>query len=172
MRIFQFTMLLFTLFSCSSSVKETLETVDQVDLAKYSGLWYEIAAYPNRFEKGCKCVTAEYSIIDSTTVRVINTCVDEKSGKIKKIKGKAFPVESSNNSKLKVQFFWPFKGDYWVLYLDDEYKHAIVGSPDKKFLWILSREPNISKKKLEKLLLIIESKGFDKNKIRLTVQNC
>jgi len=172
MRFYLYLFIFNMLFSCHSNNIEEPETVNGVNLNKYSGLWYEIAAYPNHFEKGCKCVTAEYKIIDSKSVRVINTCVDEKSGKIKTIKGKAFPVENSNNSKLKVQFFWPFKGDYWVLYLDDEYKHAIVGSPDKKFLWILSREPNVNENQLKILRSIIEEKGFDPEKLKHTDHDC
>ena len=172
MKLYLYLFLMNIFFSCQTNKSLTPETVPEVNLTKYAGLWYEIAAYPNRFEKGCKCVTAEYSIIDSSNVRVINTCIDQKSGKTKKIKGKAFPVENSNNAKLKVQFFWPFKGDYWIFYLDDEYQHAIVGSPNRKFLWILSREPRIDKREFDKLISIIESKGFSQTDLKLTVQDC
>ena len=102
------------LFGCGSSNYAPLDVVEKVDIQKYLGKWYEIALLPNSFEKGCNCTTAEYSIIDSETIRVINKCKkDSTNGEIDQATGKAFVVEGSNNAKLRVQFFWPFRGDYW-----------------------------------------------------------
>lgn len=150
-----------------------LETVESVNIQKYLGTWYEIALLPNSFEEGCHCTTAEYSLIDSTTIKVVNTCNQgSPEGEIDKADGKAFVVEGSSNSKLEVQFFWPFKGDYWILELDENYKYALVGSPSREYLWILSRTPTLSQNIVDQLLRIAEAKGFDTSKIIYTDQSC
>ncbi len=160
------------LFGCGGNYPP-LETVQSVDLQKYLGKWYEIALLPTSFEEGCHCTTAEYSLIDSETVRVINTCnEDSADGKIDRAKGKAFIVEGSNNAKLKVQFFWPFKGDYWILELDNDYQYALVGAPSREYLWILSRTPQLDQKIIDKLLKSAEQKGFDTSKMIYTDQSC
>lgn len=150
-----------------------LDTVESVDIQKYLGKWYEIALLPNSFEEGCHCTTAEYSLIDSNTIRVVNTCnQDSSNGEIDQAKGKAFVVEGSNNSKLKVQFFWPFKGDYWILKLDKDYKYALVGSPNREYLWILSRTPQLENEIIDELKSIAQNKGFDTSKLIYTDQSC
>src|SRR4051812_25046215 len=97
-----------------TSPSQPLETVPHVDLNKYAGKWYEIASYPQRFQKGCNCTTAEYTLSEKGYMIVENRCnKDSVNGKQSYIKGKAFVVENSGNAKLKVQFFWPFTGKYW-----------------------------------------------------------
>ena len=106
-------------FSCSLFVKNNyplLEVVSSVDIERYAGKWYEIASLPVSQQKGCYCTTAEYSIIDSTTIKVVNKCRKGSiEGEYDEAEGKAFVVEGSNNAKLRVQFFWPFRGDYWII---------------------------------------------------------
>ncbi len=157
------------MIGCKTGTK--LETVAQVDLKKYSGLWYEIALYPNTFEKGCNCTTAEYIITDKDYVKVINRCrKGGVNGKESMIEGKAFIVKGSNNTKLKVQFFWPFRGSYWIIGLADDYSWAVVSHPNRKYLWILSRTPQLQDGVYEKILLLIKEKGLDPTKIKLTTQ--
>jgi apolipoprotein D and lipocalin family protein len=104
---------------------QPLETVKQVDLRRYAGKWYEIAAFPQRFQKGCTCTTAEYEMTDQGWIRVINTChKDSPEGKLSVARGKAFIVPGSGNAKLRVQFFWPFRGDYWIIDLAEDYSYA------------------------------------------------
>lgn len=139
-----------------------LETVDSVDLDRYMGKWYEIARLPNSFQEDCWNSTAEYEIIDSETVRVINRCEEDSTGgPIDEVTGKAWVVEGSNNAKLKVSFFWPFKGDYWILELDDEYRWVAVGTPSREYLWILAREPEMEEEIYQSLLSKLSEKGFD-----------
>lgn len=160
------------LSSCSKNYAP-LATVPQVDLRKYQGRWYEIAALPQRFEKGCHCVYAEYTLKPDGYVEVYNYCrKGGAQGNVKDITGKAFPVEGSGNSKLKVQFFWPFKGDYWILDLDPEYRHVLVGSPDRKSLWILSRKPTLDEAVYDRLVQLAQSKGFPVEQLELTDQSC
>lgn len=154
---------------CSSSYPP-LDVVDSVDIQRYLGKWYEIARLPNSFQKGCDCTTAEYSIIDSTTLRVINKCL--KDGEIDDAKGKAFVVEGSNNAKLRVQFFWPFRGDYWIIELDKEnYQYAVVGTPSREYLWILSRTPVMDNQLYESLTANLKEKGFDVGKLLIAKQD-
>jgi apolipoprotein D and lipocalin family protein len=161
---------LTALFGCGTSNYTPLETVDNVDVQRYLGKWYEIALLPNSFQKGCNCTTAEYSLIDSETIRVINTCnKDSVDGEPDQIKGKAFVVENSGNAKLRVQFFWPFRGDYWILELDkDNYSYAVVGAPSRKYLWILSRKPQMDEAVYNMLLEKCREKGFDITKLEKT----
>jgi apolipoprotein D and lipocalin family protein len=150
-----------------------LETVPSVDLQKYMGQWYEIAAFPQRFEKGCHCTTAEYEMTDKGYVRVINTCrKDSPDGKVSQAKGKAFVVKGSNNAKLRVQFFWPFRGDYWIIDLAEDYGYAVVGAPDRKYLWILSRTPQLDPVLYQNIVDRVARKGFDISKLAKTDQGC
>lgn len=159
------------LYGCSSTNYAPLETVDNVDVKRYLGKWYEIANLPNSFQKGCSCTSAEYELIDSTTIRVINRC--KKDGEIDDANGKAFLVEGTGNAKLKVQFFWPFRGDYWIIDLDKEnYSYAVVGTPSRKYLWILSRTPIMDESLYNSLLEKCKVKGFDVSKVVKTVQDC
>ncbi len=157
-------------FSCSKS--QPLETVKNVDLVKYMGKWYEISNFPQSFQKGCNCTTAEYSF-EKDYVRVINTCNrGGVNGKLTKARGKAFVVKGTNNSKLKVQFFWPFKGKYWIIDLADDYSYAVVGAPNRKYLWILARKPVMDNTLYDDIVKRIAAKGFDVSKLVKTNQNC
>jgi len=152
-------------------IAQTLQTVPYVDLKKYAGKWYEIGSFPQRFQKGCTCTTAEYTLTDKDYVIVENRCNrDSINGKSSYIKGKAFIVENSGNAKLKVQFFWPFKGKYWIIDLADDYSYAVVGHPNKKYLWILSRTPTMQDTTYQQIISRIKEKGFDISKIKRTKQ--
>lgn len=163
---------LASLFGCGTANYAPLATVDNVDLQRYIGKWYEIARLPNSFQKGCTCTTAEYSIIDSTTVRVLNSCrKDSINGEPDSATGKAFLVENSGNAKFRVQFFWPFRGDYWIIDLDkDNYSYAVVGTPSRKYLWILSREPKMDDTLYNTLIERCRQKGFDITQLIKTEQ--
>jgi apolipoprotein D and lipocalin family protein len=152
------------------------QTVDKVDLDRYLGRWYEIARLPNRFQDLCKSnVVATYSKAANGTVKVENSCVNE-AGEMKEAIGEARSVETTN-SKLEVRFapswlawlplVW---GDYWVLHLEPDYSLALVGSPDRQFLWVLSRNKSIDKNKFDMLLGKAREQGFATEKVVNTVQ--
>ncbi len=150
---------------------QTLETVPYVDLNKFAGKWHEIASYPQRFQKGCHCTTAEYTPTDKGYIIVENRCnKDSINGRETYIKGKAFIDENTGNSKLKVQFFWPFKGKYWIIDLADDYSYAVVSHPNREYLWILCRTPKMDEKIYQEIIIRLQSKGFDLSKIQITVQ--
>jgi apolipoprotein D and lipocalin family protein len=164
-------LLLFFLMTNSNPVAQSLETVPYVDLTRYAGMWYEIAAYPQRFQKGCHCTTAEYTLSDKGYVIVENMCrKDSVNGKLSSIKGKAFVTKNSGNAKLKVQFFWPFRGKYWIIDLAEDYSYAVVSHPNKKYLWILSRTSKMDKRVYETILSGLKQKGFDLTRIKMTEQ--
>ncbi len=156
-------------FSCSSYPH--LETVPYVDLEKYLGKWYEIASFPQSFQKGCNCTTAEYSLSPKGYIIVTNKCNrDSIDGRTTRAEGKAFIDEGTGNAKLKVQFFWPFRGKYWIIELAEDYSYAVVGHPNREYLWILSRNPKMDKSIYKMLLERIEKKQFDISKLQVTEQ--
>jgi apolipoprotein D and lipocalin family protein len=143
-----------------------LAVVPSVDLSRYLGKWYEIAKYPNRFQRGCVGATAEYSLSpDGKRVDVVNRCREVESGKEKSIRGKARVVDPATNAKLSVTFFWPFSGDYWILAVGAEYEYAVVGTPDRKYLWFLARTPTIGDDLYGRLVDLARERGFDPARI-------
>jgi apolipoprotein D and lipocalin family protein len=136
-----------------------LETVSKVDLEKYLGKWYEIAHLPAKFQEGCNETTATYSLLGNGNISVLNEC--KKNGKAKLARGKAKVVDKTTNAKLKVTFFWPFYGDYWIIKLGDNYEYSVVGTPDREYLWILSRNPEMDNALFSELTHFAKSKGFD-----------
>ncbi len=166
-----FTVIFIALFFSSCVNKyEPLPTVQKVDIQKYLGKWYEIARFEHYFEKDCKNVSANYSINEDSSIKVLNSCEDINSGEKKVAEGIAY-ADDPNNTRLKVSFFRPFYGDYWILELDDEYKYALVGEPSREYLWILSREKTIDKSLKDTLLKKAQSLGFDTSKLLWTVQD-
>lgn len=148
-----------------------VQTVPYVDLNKYAGLWYEIASFPQPFQKRCHCTTAEYTLSEKGYVIVENRCNrDSANGKQAYIKGKAFVEKNSGNAKLKVQFFWPFKGKYWIIDLADDYSYAVVSHPTQKYLWILSRTPKMDDTLYQQIVSRLKLKGFDLSKLQKTEQ--
>jgi apolipoprotein D and lipocalin family protein len=148
-----------------------LDVVPFVDIQKYLGTWYEIATIPQRFQKGCVGVTAEYTLRTDGDIDVLNTCRQGTlDGKVRTARGKAWVVDKKTNAKLKVRFFWPFTGAYWVIGLDADYQWAIVGHPGRNYLWILSRTPQMDDALYNELLRLIAAKGYDLLKIKRTLQ--
>ena len=163
--------LFFLMLLISLTMKsQNLETVPFVDLDKYAGKWYEIASYPQRFQKGCHGTTATYTNSGQGYIIVENSCnKNSLTGKKSYIKGKAFVEKNSGNARLKVQFFWPFRGKYWIIDLAPDYSYAVVSHPNKKYLWILSRTPNMDEKTYNEILGRLVANGFDLTKLKKTI---
>ncbi len=146
-------------------------TVPYVDLPKYMGTWYEIARFPQRFEKNCTAVTATYQVRLDGDVDVVNQChLGTINGKLKKSRAKAWVVNKETNAKLKVQFFWPFAGKYWVIDLDENYEYAVVGHPNRKYLWVLYRHPHMPDELYSQITQRIREKGYDLTLLEKTIQ--
>ena len=157
-----FILLLFTNYAEG----EPMQTVDHVELERYAGLWYEIAKIPNSFQKKCASgTTAEYNLLKSGTVHVVNRC-QESDGREDSAKGVARVVDTETNAKLQVSFvrffgrnwFW---GDYWIIGLDENYQWAIVGHPKRKYGWILARQPELAPEDLQKCHDILREQGYN-----------
>ncbi len=149
-----------------------LRTVSQVDLNQYLGRWYEIAKFPNSFQKNCVNAMADYSLRDDGGIAVLNSCAKVSNGEIKTASGIAWVVDRTTNAKLKVTFLpqwirWTGigVGQYWVIDLGPNYEYSVVSEPSRKYLWILSRtskmDPEVYKGILERLTL----QHFDLSKL-------
>jgi apolipoprotein D and lipocalin family protein len=148
-----------------------LKTVEYVDVVRYMGTWFEIAKFPQRFEKGLVGVTANYTLLPNGKVRVLNRGYKgDFNGKLKTAKGKAWIVDTATNAKLKVSFFWPFAGNYWILELGRDYEYVVVGDEPRKYLWILSRTPQMDEAVYNELLKRVQDKGFDISKLERNPQ--
>jgi apolipoprotein D and lipocalin family protein len=151
------------------------QTVPFVDLNRYVGRWYEIAKIPNRFQKKCHSnTTAEYRLLENGKIEVINRCMEE-DGKIIETKGVAKVEDPTSNAKLKVSFvrilgLYLFWGDYWIIGLGNNYEYAIVGSPNRKYGWILSRESSLSQENLEEIFSLLRLKGYNPDDFQITIQ--
>jgi apolipoprotein D and lipocalin family protein len=155
----------------SASEPAPLRTVAQVDLARYVGTWYEIASYPQRFQKGCTATTAVYTLREDGKIQVVNRCHrDSLDGRETIAKGRARVVDHESNAKLKVTFFWPFWGDYWIIDLDPEYRYAVVGHPNRKYLWILSRTRTMDPLVYSGILERLTAQGYDITRLQVTLQ--
>jgi len=148
-----------------------LRTVSHVDLTRYVGTWYEIASYPQRFQKGCTATTAVYTLRPDGKIQVVNQCHrDSLDGRETVARGRARVVDRETNAKLKVSFFWPFWGDYWIIDLDPDYRYAVVGHPNRKYLWILSRTRTMDPHVYSGILERLTAQGYDVAKLRVTLQ--
>jgi apolipoprotein D and lipocalin family protein len=161
----------FALVTTSRAADKPLEVVESVDLDRYLGLWYEIASYPAWFQKNCTAVTANYSLRDDGRITVVNSCrKGALDGKPKQSKGRAKVVDTTTNAKLKVSFFGPFWGDYWIIDLDPDYQWAVVGVPSRKYLWILSRTPQMDEAFYDEIVARLPAKGYDPKGLNRTLQ--
>lgn len=156
----------------SASPRRSMSVAPSIDLLKYAGKWYEIARLPNRFEKkGDSDITATYTIRTDGKVEVLNRC-RRSNGRVESIRGTASTADPRGpNTKLKVTFFWPFSGDYWILDVDSNYRWALVGEPGRKYLWILSREPRLDESVLNRLLERAKQEGYTVGRLIRTPQN-
>lgn len=157
------------LFTACSSKNPPLQTVQKVDINRYLGTWYEIARYEHFFEKDCKNVSANYSMLDEQTIKVVNRCTNMLTNEKKEAIGRAYATDDTN-SKLKVSFFRPFYGDYWVMILDENYDYVVVGTPSREYLWILARKPILDEKIKNEILQKLPNLGFDASKLIWTIQ--
>lgn len=161
--------LVLLLMACNSPQEKNLPqlvTVKQVDLNKYIGLWYEIAKIPNSFQDQCDHgTTAEYRIDEDGDIIVTNSCYDDKD-KLDVAEGLAKVVDKNTNAKLEVSFvsllgirlFW---GDYWIIGLDENYQWAVVGTPSRKYGWILSRSSSLSEDIMTEIFSLLKSQNYN-----------
>lgn len=164
----------FTLNSLAQKSNE-VETVENINLQRYQGKWYEIAKIPNSFQKKCESnTTANYELINDERISVVNRCFN-KEEEVVKAEGVARVVDSVSNAKLKVSFFnifgwYLFWGDYWIIGIGDDYEYSIVGHPKRKYGWILSREKTLPDDKLNEAFSKLRISGYDSENFEFTKQ--
>lgn len=175
-------LILMTIFAAASAFAQNkpgeLTTVSSLDLNRYSGKWYEIAKYPNKFQKQCVGnTTATYNLKANGRIEVVNECL-KKDGTNERAVGEAKIPNKSNNAKLKVRFapkalsFLPFVwGNYWVIELGDDYSYTVIGEPGRDYFWILSRKPTMDDATYQNILRRAEAKGFVPGRVEKTPQN-
>jgi len=164
LRLFFLTALIMGLFSCST-IPKGVDAVKPFDKQKYLGKWYEIARFDFRFERNMNNTTAEYSLNDDGTIRVVNTGYDTTKNEWKQAIGKAKFVKDPNVAMLKVSFFGPFYAGYNVIALDPEYKYALVAGQSLKYLWILARDKEIPESVKNDYVSKAEKIGFNTSEL-------
>jgi apolipoprotein D and lipocalin family protein len=166
-----FIALLGPLIASAAEKIPPLQTVSHVDLNRYMGKWYEIASFPQRFQKGCVASAATYTLRKDGDVDVFNQCRDKTlDGKLRDAKGKAWVVDPKSNAKLKVRFFWPFSGDYWIIDLGTNYEYAVVGHPKRNYLWILCRSRQMDSAVYDGILQRLKNQNYDLARLNKTLQ--
>jgi apolipoprotein D and lipocalin family protein len=167
---------LLTSLAFGASGRSPLPTLENVDLDRYLGKWYEISSFPQKFQKGCTASTAVYSMRRDGDIKVLNRCnLNSPDGKLKVAVGRAWIKNKKTNAKLKVQFFLKrfklpfFSGNYWILDLDKNYESVLVGDPSRKYLWILSRRPMLNQDRYDELVMKAADLGFNTDKLVKTI---
>jgi apolipoprotein D and lipocalin family protein len=161
---------LFSWFGCGE--KLALNTVNQLDIDRYLGTWYEIARLPNSFEDGLICCTANYSLREDGKIEVLNRGFKVEKGTFTEAKGSAVQPDPAIPGELKVTFFWPFAGDYYIFHLDADYRYVLIGEPGRKYFWILSRDPKMDDSLYQSLVEIAKKEGFAVDQLIKVPQDC
>jgi apolipoprotein D and lipocalin family protein len=176
------TFMLLSLSCAQAQVVESnlapIQVVDHVDLDRYAGKWFEIAKYPNRFQRNCTEATAEYTKLPNGKIQVLNTCKRNKDHQVKDILGEATVKDTVTNAKLNVTFLPSWLrwtkiglGKYWIIDLEPNYEYAVVSEPKREYLWILSRTPSLKSSTYSKILEKIVAQGLDPKKLEFSREN-
>lgn len=169
--VFRLVSLLMLAASASAFAAEPapVSAVPSLDIPRYLGKWYEIAAFPMYFQRNCTGdTTAEYTLRPDGDIAVRNRC--RTADGHNEANGHAWVKDAAHPARLKVSFFWPFRSDYWIVGLDADYRWAVVGNPNRKYLWVLSRTPTLPKPMLDEALNAAAEQGYDLGELRYTTQ--
>ncbi len=164
-------LLAFSLLAGCTSLPKGVQPIDDFELDRYLGSWYEIARLDHRFERGLSRVTASYSLRDDGSVAVQNRGYSAAKGKFEEASGKAWYVGESTSGHLKVSFFGPFYGSYVIFNLDPQYQYAFVSGYNKNYLWLLSRTPVVSDAVISQFMDEAQRLGFDTSQLIMVDQS-
>jgi apolipoprotein D and lipocalin family protein len=166
-----------SILACQATTTERfqlppVETVDGFKLDRYLGRWYEIGNYPTSFQKGCSETTADYTLQENGDIEVVNSCTVEKAPKIANGVARAVDLDAG---KLEVSFFGPFYGAYWIVELGEDgaaapYTYAVVTSPSRDYLWILSRQSTMDESQLDGIFARLAEQTIDRERFVMTKQ--
>ncbi|GAA03777.1 lipocalin family protein [Photobacterium leiognathi] len=169
-RLIFLTVLMTVLNGCTTGKPETITPVSSFKLNKYLGTWYEIARLDHSFERNLDKVSATYSMNADGSVKVINKGFNTQKQQWQEAVGKAKFVKTQDIGYLKVSFFGPFYGSYIIFYLEPDYSTALISSYNYEYLWLLSRQKQLTTEQLQKYLTIAQQAGFDTNKLIFPAQ--
>jgi len=171
-RIIQLSVLGIFLSSCSI-FQRPVTTMPAVNVRRYAGAWYEIAALPSPFQRNCYCNQVNYHYMGKT-MQVVSTChISSPAGRVKTRKLKATLIKGANGSKAEAILLWPFiKAQYWIIFVDKNYQYALAGTPGRSHLWLLSRTRTMPKKTFEKLMKKAKKEGYKTNQVKKINQSC
>lgn len=161
---------LIMFFSLNAFANQSLPTASHVDINQYIGKWYAITSLPQFFTRKCAAQTADYAIKSANSISVLNTCI-YKNGSTKTINGEAVVANPKTNAELIVTFdnFWTklfrVKGDYTIIKLDDSYSTVLIGSKDRKSLWLMARSPYLSEEVKKEYITYAQSLGFETSQL-------
>lgn len=158
---------IFLLYSCMEAKVTTVNKT--VNLQRYAGKWYQIASFPTHFDNDCSCTFSEYTVHpDHITIQ--NSCFVKvhKTQHLRTIVGKARAIPGSANSHWSIEFYWPLKANYWIVYVSDDYQIAVVSEPSMEYLWILSRSPRVDPVIYNRLLQHLKGLGFDVSLLKIS----
>lgn len=158
-------------FSGCTGIPDGIEPVQDFEVDRYLGTWFEIARLDHRFERGLSNVTAHYSMRDDGGVRVVNRGYRAEDQEWDQAEGKAYFVDDPDVGRLKVSFFGPFYGAYNVFELDENYHHALVAGPNRSYLWILARQPELPPTTLDELKAKAAAAGYDPAELIMVEHN-
>jgi apolipoprotein D and lipocalin family protein len=148
-----------------------LQAVSHVELSRYLGTWYELANFPQRFQRGCTATTATYTLRADGDIEVLNRCRKGSiDGEEESALGRARVVDRATNAKLEVSFFRPFWGDYWIVDLSEDYSYAVVGHPGRDYLWILARTPTMAESTYQSIVTRLRAQGYETSRLVRTLQ--
>ncbi|PKD41368.1 lipocalin [Methylomonas sp. Kb3] len=158
--------LLFSLLYACTGIPEGIKVIDGFELERYLGTWYEIARLDHSFERGLTDISAEYSLRDDGGVKVLNSGYDAEQGQRKTAEGKAYFIDKPDIGRLKVSFFGPFYGAYNIIALDKTaYRYVMIAGPDRDYLWILARSPELEPSIQKDLIEQAKTLGFATDKL-------
>ncbi len=148
--------------ACAPKSAPPPQTEQHIDVPRFMGMWYEIARLPYAPQRDCAAFASRYEQINDEEFGIVNYCWHKSAnGPMRKTRAAAFLDIAESAAKLKVQLKWPVWNDLWILYISEGYEHALLGTPDRKHLWLLSRTPSINVESRTRLLEWAESEGFD-----------
>ncbi|HVW95643.1 MAG TPA: lipocalin family protein [Mucilaginibacter sp.] len=136
------------------------KSVDHVDLHRFSGTWYSLYSIPTMFDRGSRHTTTHYTLNKDGYYDVVTTCIKNEKGDTRSVKSKIFPDDDTPEGEMKAQFIWPIKIDYWVIDLAPDYSWAVVGHPDHRFLFIMSRKPEMDEKLHDQIVAKCKAMGY------------
>lgn len=141
------------------------EVVHSVDLKRYAGTWYSLYSIPTMFDSQSRETSGKYTWNNDGYFDVVTSYKKGNESEIRTVRSKVFQVAGTNNAQMKAQFLWPYKVDYWVIELADDYSYVVVGHPDHKFLFIMSRKTKISNELYQGIVARCKSRGYDVSKL-------